>query len=255
MAGRDRPPSSGSLSESPIEDGRRSTPAKFRWASPLLGFWPRAFGALRLQGARSFVREHVYWSREAVVVVKDLDGGLPYASYPENGGLVLAEISRELIENKSVVFKYRDRAWRAAHYLEKGYRNLGLIAGGQIIGDVWAYSPSFAPESSRHGDLDWLGVPSSKTLAYVFDGFLDPDMRRRNLAGYLLGTFLRRLRDLEVERAYAYFWADNTPSLWLHRLLKWNELKRLKVRRFGVFLKVAAEMPPRWPPPGQGGSR
>lgn len=189
-------------------------------------------------GFRSLLNESVYWGREAIPLEKDLKMALPRISSPMQGYLRCTEIDSDLLNDLRIVNRYGIRKLKAAFYIKKGYRGFGLMRESEMIADMWFYSPAFSPESSRPAELKWLGIACENKQAYVFDMFLNPDMRGHNISTYFQCCFLRHLQEMGMEKAYGYLWADNRRSLWLHRLLKWKEFGKIRVHRFIVFIRA-----------------
>jgi hypothetical protein len=48
------------------------------------------------------------------------------------------------------------------------------------------------------------------------------------------------LRKKGFKKAYGYFYLKNIPALWMHRTLRWRELKHVRVTRFFIFRKASS---------------
>jgi hypothetical protein len=196
--------------------------------------------ALRTGGIKPLLREIVYRDRIAVVVGKDLKDVPPNVHLPRDHSGVCAEITPAMLDDAAIFNQYRNRELKAAHYLKKGFRGFGLFVGQEIVADLWYYRPSPGAGAAIPKDLEWLGLECPMNSVYSFDMFLNPKLRGQNLAAFFQSSFLRHLRDLNVERAYGYYWQDNLPALWVHRMLKWEEIKTLRVSRVLAYRKTKA---------------
>jgi len=58
-----------------------------------------------------------------------------------------------------------------------------------------------------------------------------------DLVNLLHGSALKALKDKGYERVYGYCTADNLPALWVHRIMGYKELGRLKMHRVGSFTR------------------
>lgn len=194
--------------------------------------------ALRTTGIRPLIKELIFRDRVAVVVKKDLKGILPNFGLPKENSAFCAEITLALFDDAGVFNQFKNRELKAFHYLRKGFRGFGLFMDNEIVADLWYYWPSPGLQASIPKDLEWLGLSCPVTDVYSFDMFLNPKLRGQNLAAFFQGSFLKHLRDLGAEKAYGFYWLDNLPALWVHRMLKWEEIKRLKIRRFFAYRKA-----------------
>jgi GNAT superfamily N-acetyltransferase len=79
--------------------------------------------------------------------------------------------------------------------------------------------------------MEWLNLVARPQDAYMFDMFLDPNERGNGMAAYLQHNALLLLKEKGFEKAYGYFLADNIPALWVHRLLKWDAIKKVYTKR------------------------
>jgi GNAT superfamily N-acetyltransferase len=192
---------------------------------------------LKTNGLKPILKELLYQNRIAVVVKKELREGLPIPLRRNVFEATCAEISLAAFKD-GAHNQYRNRDLKAAYYLERGYRGFGLFAGKEIVADLWYYWPRQTPGEQGHKDLGWLGIQCPTNTVYAFDMFLNPKLRGQNLAPFFQGSFLIYLRDQGAKLAYGYYWLDNLPALWVHRTLKWDEVKRLKVTRCLFYRKA-----------------
>ena len=192
---------------------------------------------LNENGLKSITKEIIYKNRIAVVVKKELRSELAVPLGQNGSEAICAEITQATL-NDGLHNQYKNRELKAASYLERGFCGFGLFLDKEVVADIWYYWPHRTPGVHSHKDLDWLGIQCPENTVYAFDMFLNPRLRGQNLAPFFQGSFLVHLRDLGAELAYGYYWLDNLPALWVHRMLKWDEVKRLEVTRFFNYRKA-----------------
>ena len=199
----------------------------------------QAFESIKLNGFFSFLHEIVFFNRVAVVVEKNLTEFDVANKQPENSPIQMVELRPHMFTNKSISYPEKNRYLKAVHYLKKGYGGFAILKDQQIIGDIW-FAPVENKISSRHSDCKLLRINCAENQVYTFDMFLTPGERGNNLAFFLQSSALRALHQKGFTVAYGYYWGDNTPALWVHRMGKWREIQRLKVNRFLFFKKAFA---------------
>ena len=190
------------------------------------------------QYSASYVIDHVIFiDRVAIPVEKDLASLLPGKDDKQGLDGEIVEIRPELIESQQLVYTLRNRHLKALYYLEKGFGGYALVKGNKVSGDIW-YFPLDKKHSGVHSDVEWLGISYGENDIYTFDMYLDQRERGKNASTMLQKGALQGLQQKGFSKAYGYFWANNVPALWVHRILKWKELPRVKVSRFLIFKKV-----------------
>lgn len=188
--------------------------------------------SIRDNGIRFVIKETVYRNRIAVVVMKDLKPGLQDKPLPVIQEHSCVPITADMMQPRGLINEYRSRHLKGIQYLKKGYRGFGLVVGNEVVADLWYYLPTEGKPAKMPKDLGWLGISCSDKCAYSFDMFLNPKLRGQNLAAHMQKGLLQHLRHQGVDRVYGYYWLDNLPALWVHRMLRWKEIKRLRVNRF-----------------------
>jgi hypothetical protein len=198
--------------------------------------------SLKIGGFKSVVGEIIYFGREAIIVRMNLKEFKPAVRSLADPSLKCFDVTPEILNQPGYDYQFKNRRLKASWNLQKGLRGFGLLKDGKIIADLWYYSPAFSRGSPEHKDLKWLGLSLHDNDVYGFDMFLNPENRGHNASTYFQGSWLLSLRDRGVENAYGYYWADNTAALWVHRILKWKELGRLKLDRV-LFMKKVTSSP------------
>lgn len=192
---------------------------------------------LKLDFIFYYLRARIYINKIAVTVEKELINLPSIDDSLIQNQLELVSITSELLCENSAIQKpirYADseRLKTAIDYLGKGYCGVGLVGGNEILGDIWYTNACNSKHKKIHPDLKWLGMEGGDRDVYAFDMLVPAVHRGKNLATLLQMGALHMIKNNGYSRAFGYYWAENIPALWVHRLLKWNELKRLKVTRF-----------------------
>jgi GNAT superfamily N-acetyltransferase len=195
------------------------------------------YEVIKYVGFHSFLKETVYLNREAIPVEKDLSCLIGLSKHKSCSTLEVLEINHEILRNGHYHYRFHNRRQKAYYYLRSGFHGFGIVDGREIVGDIWYCDPFGADKSFVHPDLLWLGIECQKKQVYSFDMFLAPQKRGHNYAFYLQNYFLHHLKERNFSKVYGYFWADNIPALWVHRQIKWKELRRVRSHRF-FFLKI-----------------
>jgi GNAT superfamily N-acetyltransferase len=200
----------------------------------------QALEFIKFNGVFSFLHEICYCNRVAIVVEKNLIEFDASYKQPENISVKVIELRPDIINENNSYYLVKNRYLKAVHYLKKGYGGYAILKDEKIIGDIWFVPPNENNILSWHSDCKWLRITCAENQVYTFDMFLAPDERGNNLAYFLQSSALKALRQKGFTMAYGYYWVDNMPALWVHRLGKWKEINRLKVNRFLFFKKVLA---------------
>lgn len=193
------------------------------------------FDFVKDKGFAQLFKEVIYSNREVIVVEKDLLSCQPIVNSMQSTNVDFTEIKKDFFRrSNNFVFSEKNRLFKMKHYFNKGYNGYALLKDNIVIGDIWYYSPAYS-DYPEHPDCKWLGLKCSEKDIYGFDMFLLPTERGNNLAVFLQNRSLLSLRDKGYKKAYGYFWSDNIPALWAHRMQKWNEINKVKKSRFLIL--------------------
>jgi GNAT superfamily N-acetyltransferase len=194
----------------------------------------------RQKGLLSALLFVIYKEEEAVPVVKDLKQ-LPPVKVPQEG-FRLVDVTPETFPALALVYPLRSRRERTGKYFRRGYRALAMVGeGNKVVGDLWYVSRGSARTSKIHPHVRWFGLDLSEDDVYMFDMHVVSDQRGGGLATYFLKSALHHLHSGGYERAYGYFAAQNTPALWVHRLIGYRELPHFLVRRVFFYETARAK--------------
>ncbi len=184
-----------------------------------------------LHGIGSLFHEFFYRKQCAIAVVKDLRSVEDYkGKTPPDVRVVDVTSAME----KDILGKYsvKHRNLKCDFYLENGYKAVAVTRADHVVGDIWYATNTGSSPKPIHPDMEWLNLVARQKDVYMFDMFLDPKERGNGLAAYLQHNALLLLKKKGFEKAYGYFLADNIPALWVHRILKWKEIKKVYTKRF-----------------------
>lgn len=188
-----------------------------------------------------FLRGHIFVNKVAVTVEKDLSSLLPVEDSLAQAGVKLVAITPGSImqdgnKEQSLIYPNEHRLKQALSYLNRGYRGFALVRGSEVSGDIWYASARNYRKGPIHPDVKWLGIRCGDNDVYAFDMYLHPDKRGNNLANLLQNGALHEIKKNGFARVFGYYWAGNIPALWVHRTLRFKELRRIKVTRFLFFI-------------------
>jgi GNAT superfamily N-acetyltransferase len=193
--------------------------------------------ALAEGGLMNLIRKRVFWQRTATPAEMDL------STIPAFGGFVdsdyrFIELKLEDLQSGEFNFMIPSRSIKALVNLKKGWRGFGIAKGSNLVGDIWCITPYESGKSVAHPDLDMLGISGREREAYAFDMLIDSAYRGKNLAVPLQRFLQSTLKEEGYKKMYGFYWDDNLPALWMHRMIKYKELPKRRVSRF-FFLQTA----------------
>ncbi len=192
--------------------------------------------ALAAGGLSNLIRKRVFWQRMAIPGEMDLST-LPAFGDLEGSDYQFNELKLEGLRAGKWSFTEPSRRFKAPGNLKKGWRGFVLVKGSTVVGDIWRITPREGGNSVTHPDLDMLGISCGEREAYAFDMFIDSAYRGKNLAVPLQRSLHSTLKIEGYEKVYGFYWGDNLPALWMHRMLKFKELPKRRVSHF-FFLQT-----------------
>lgn len=189
--------------------------------------------AMKNRELSTIFQQQVFYKRVAIPGYFDLTQ-LEISKDPLSGrGFRFIELKREDIEAGKWTFLAAQRRPAALRHLKQGLRGFALVdADGVVIGDVWCLTPGKEKKPIEHPDLAMLNIECASEDAYALDIFLPPSQRGKNLAVPVHRSLELVLKREGWRRLYAYYWEDNIPSRWMHLMLKFSELPKLRISRF-----------------------
>jgi GNAT superfamily N-acetyltransferase len=185
------------------------------------------------------IQKQIFWNRIATPVEMELTT-LPLHS------IVYQDTDYQFIELKLIdlkaakwSFPISSRRLKALHNLKKGWRSFAIIMDSTVVGDVWCIPFTRGLADHIHPDIKMLGIRCGEGEAYTFDMLIHPTYRGKNLAVPLHRNLQMTLKNEGYRKVYGYYWDDNLPALWMHRMVKFHELPKRRVSRFFSLLRAS----------------
>ena len=190
-------------------------------------------------GLKTLLNEIFYRKRCAIAVEKYMGDLEPFKGKTPDDVRVVSVNSKT---DKNIFLKYtvKHRKLKCESYLESGYNAFVLKRADHVLGDIWYATKTDSSREFIHPDMEWLNLVARPKDVYMFDMFLNPNERGNGMAAYLQHNALLLLKQGGFEKAYGFFMTDNIPALWVHRLLKWEEIKKVHTKRF-IYRRVIGE--------------
>jgi len=181
--------------------------------------------------------QEMFRHRLATPVMLDLDMFIPPKNIVPKGFLFVELMPDEILAGKWS-FAVPSRSLKAQHYIKKGLRIFAFTNDSVVVGDLWCVTQRQGGVAVAHPDLDMLGIHCKDREAYVFDVFIAPAYRGKNLAIPFQTSFHAKLKSEGYRKLYSYYYDDNLPSMRMHRMLKFEKMLKLRVSRFFFYKKI-----------------
>jgi hypothetical protein len=186
---------------------------------------------IKSHGISYLLHELIFFNREAVPVVKELFDLKSPLNYIFESDITFNEISSDNKDMK-LIFPLKSRYYKMLMRLNKGYTVFVIMRGNEVIGDVSGTNPEISSSGKYHSDLKKLDIKLKEKEVYMFDLFLNPDVRGGATANFLMSSAMLSLKNQGIIKVYGYYMTNNYPALWLHKMLKFKELNRVIIQRF-----------------------
>lgn len=188
----------------------------------------------KTEGLSSVMKKAFFLHKEIIPAEKDLSL-LPALKFsPKTSEIRFVEISPDYLMNKKFRYALKNRHLRVSKNFKKGYRGFAIIRGDEIVGDIWYCTREGSDRIYAHPDLEWLewvDIRLGPKDAYLFEMYVKTQERGGGIVNFMLWNALNSLKEKGFSRAYGYCTADNIPALWVHRILGYKELERIKMHR------------------------
>lgn len=119
---------------------------------------------------------------------------------------------------------------KARRYFRNGFRGVAAQRDDHVVGSVWSVTRSDSRLRWVHDDLRRLRIRLADDEAYMFDMYIEPEHRGVALSTALFRAAFRSLRARGVAKVKGYYVVDNLPALWMHRVMAYREVGRVRVR-------------------------
>ena len=189
---------------------------------------------LKSEGPSSVLKKVFFLNKEIIPAEKDLALLPALKQSPKTEAITFVEISPGAFDGLRSMYASKNRQVRVSKNFKKGYRGFAVIKGEEIVGDIWYCIKAETGSTFRHPDLKWLewvGIQLGERDVYLFEMYVKSQERGGGLVNFMLWNALNGLKNKGFKRAYGYCTADNIPALWVHRILGYKELKRIKMHR------------------------
>jgi len=190
--------------------------------------------ALATGELEALAKRQISWNRLLTPVEMDLSVPLSDSKELTRHGLQFVELHASGLQTGNWIFSVKSRGVKALYKIKRGCRGFAFARDNLVVGDVWCVF-SKDGKSASHPDLKMLGLTCEEGEAYAFDMLIDPAYRGKNLAVPLQRALQHTLKNEGFIKVYGFFYDDNLPALWMHRMLKYKELPKRQVSRFFLF--------------------
>ncbi len=192
---------------------------------------------LKSDGVKGVIKETIFLNRKAVTFEKDLSDFKADVKLTKDSNIEIKKISNS---NSKIEYKFpnKSRYLKTLNNIKKGYETFVLIRNEEIIGDCWFATSLEADKKMLHHDLDLFGIKPVQKSAYMFDMYVKPEERGTEVTNSILKYAYNDFSKRGITKVYTYVMADNTPAIWMVRMLGFKELKKLSMQRFLFLRKV-----------------
>ena len=193
--------------------------------------------ALAEGNLKDCIHRRIFWDRLATPVEMDLTKLPPQININQDTSYNFTEVKLTDLQTNKWYIPISSRRLKAFHNLQKGWRWLVITKDSTVVGDVWCVPYQRGLAYKMHPDLKMLGIRCGEGEAYGFDMLIHPTYRGKNLAVPLHRHLQLTLKNEGYRKVYGYYWDDYLPALWMHRMLKFNELPKRLVSRYFFLIK------------------
>lgn len=186
---------------------------------------------------REVFRQQVFQNRIITPVEMDLLLLDSQKDPLEGTGCALVELNLADIQAGTITFAVPSRKAKAFRNLKRGMRGFALVKDSIVVGDLWCVAPLDKKKQVVHSDLTMLKIKCAEGDAYAQDMLIDPQYRGKNLAVPLQRALQLTLKKEGWKKVYGAYYDDNIPAMWMHKMLKFKELPKLRVSRFFSYIK------------------
>jgi len=193
-------------------------------------------GLVKERGFKSALNEAVYFNREIILVARDLNKPLPRLRQDFDMSLILLD-KKELLKIEDLKFPDKARELKGRAYLCSGFAAFLGVIGKNIIAELWWTNSLHIRDRIIHPDLIWMKLDLKEDEIYGFDVFVAPEYRGTPAPKMFISSYMHELKRIGYSKIFGWIFKDNIPSAWLHRILSFKEIGRVKGHRF-FFLEM-----------------
>jgi len=184
----------------------------------------------------NFFHTQVFINRIATPVEMALTSSPTSTSYRQDSEYNYIELKYSDLSTNIFQYANHSRRYKALQNFKKGWRCISVCIDSMVVGDVWCSPFREGYAYHRPPDLKMLGIQCVAGEAYAFDMLIDPAYRGKNLAVPLHRYLHLTLKNEGYRKVYGYYWDDNIPAMWMHRMIKFHELPKRRVSRFFLLI-------------------
>jgi len=185
----------------------------------------------------NLIQTRVFRNKIATPVEMDLTTLPPQRNIGQDTEYEFIELKLTDLLSTKWDFPISSRRVKALQNLKMGWRNFAVVKDSTVVGDVWCITFNRGMVHHDHPDLKMLGIHWGEGEAYAFDMLIHPTHRGKNLTAPLHRFLQLTLKNEGYRKVYGYYWNDNLPALWMHRMLKFHELPKRRVSRFFFLIQ------------------
>jgi GNAT superfamily N-acetyltransferase len=190
-------------------------------------------------GLSRFLKRLIYSYHEEIMLVKNLNG---LRKFSLKNGIETHNLKQEDIP--ALQLFRAESGIESADSTEEIYECLnnngnGFIAklDSKIIGYIWWGDNRL---KSSFSDIDFKfylnEIRLMPTDTYGFDFYISPRYRGGGHAIEFINQVFSILHDLGYKRNFGYVVSDKLPARWTYKLVGYEEIKKVSVRRFLLFI-------------------
>lgn len=189
-------------------------------------------------GFRPAAERSIHKTEKAVPALKDLSQLKPQKGDFPGDDVKVVEIASPADIPPASQYQRRSRYLRAGAFVDRGFRGFAAIKDDRVVADIWGSFPG--GRGPVHSHVAWFGFDLRDDGVYLFDFHVQADERGKSISTPFLVHVLHALRDRGFRYAYGYYAADNTPALWFHRMLGYEERPPVILKRLFLFESAEA---------------
>jgi len=189
------------------------------------------------EGFRHVLNEIYFTRKEVVPVKKGLQSIKPYQLKKQQLNLKFIHLLNYDDQCIDLKFGLKSRQIKCVRNMEIGYKGFAAIEGNKVLGDIWYTSKKTCQKDIPHSDLPWLGIEIGENDVYLFDMYVSPSAKGGGMVNFLMGNALFHLGKEGYQNAIGYYVSDNLPAMWAHRIMGYEEMSRILIKRLLFKIK------------------
>jgi len=190
------------------------------------------------EGFISLIKNSVFFKRKLIVFKKDLSAEDAQIKQVRRTNVNIINVTLDDFKTQDYQFSSKSRFYKAIKYFRYSSEAFFALKNNIVIGDVWFSSKSFDHGKDYHPDLAMLNFKLNKEDIYMFDMYLEPSERGSAVESSILGQAINTFQRRGFKNIFTYVMAENTPALWMTRVMGFKELNYLYMSRLFFIRKI-----------------